>query len=292
MAIYELHNDKLKIQVDTFGAELHSILGTESNQEYLWHGDATYWGRRSPILFPLVGSLRNKQYQYDGKTYAMNQHGFARDMEFTMAEQTSTSISFTLASTEDTYEKYPFHFLLTVTYTLDGNSLKVTWNVKNTDSKTMHFSIGGHPAFLCPLKSTDKQTDCFLHFDCNELTVTNINESGLALPDKHKIPLEDGCLSISEHLFDDDALVVEHHQTHEVSLLNPEKQPYLTVSFDAPLFGVWSPAMKQAPFVCIEPWYGRCDSSEFTGELKDREWGNTLQADDTFERSYIIKIHE
>ena len=287
-----LHNDKLTILVDDFGAELISIVNNATKQEYLWHGDSTYWGRRSPVLFPIVGSLRNKEYTYNGATYSMNQHGFARDMEFVLMKQSPVQLTFQLESNEETYAKYPFHFTLQITYTLETSTLRVEWNVINTDTKTMYFSIGGHPAFLCPLHSSDQQTDHSLKFDCNELKITKINSSGLAMSDQHTVTLKDGVLPISEHLFDDDALVIEGNQAHHVSLLKPDQTPYLSVRFDAPLFGLWSPAKKHAPFVCIEPWYGRCDSSDFTGELKDREWGNTLLVGENFNVSYTIKVHE
>lgn len=292
MAKHMLHNDKLTILVDDFGAELHSIVNNATKQEYLWHGDSTYWGRRSPVLFPIVGSLRNKEYTYNGATYSMNQHGFARDMEFVLIKQSPVRLTFQLESTEETYSMYPFHFTLQITYTLEASSLRVEWNVINTDSKTMYFSIGGHPAFLCPLHSSDQQTDHFLQFDCNELQITKINSSGLAMSNLHTVTLKDGLLPISEHLFDDDALVIEENQAHHVALLKPDQTPYLSLHFDAPLFGLWSPAKKQAPFVCIEPWYGRCDSSDFTGELKDRKWGNTLLVGENFEVSYTIEVNE
>lgn len=287
-----IHNNDLTVLVDDYGAELHSIVSNTTKQEYLWHGDSTYWGRRSPVLFPIVGSLKNKEYTYHGTTYSMGQHGFARDMEFALIEQSPVQLTFQLVSTEETYAKYPFHFTLQITYTLEGASLRVAWKVINTDTKTMYFSIGGHPAFLCPLCSSDQQTDYYLKFDCDELKITKINENGLALPEQHTLPLTDGLLPITKHLFDEDALIIEQNQAHHVSLLKPNRTPYLSVHFDAPLFGVWSPAKKQAPFVCIEPWYGRCDSIDFTGQLEDRQWGNDLEAGKNFAVSYTIEVQD
>lgn len=290
MAQYTLKNEQLTIVIDEFGAELHSIYHNKNQQEYLWNGDSTYWGRRSPVLFPIVGSLRNKEYTYENQTYHMGQHGFARDHAFTCLEQSENQLTFGLESSSDTLEVYPFQFLLKITYTLKADTVAVTWEVTNHDTKTMYFSIGGHPAFLCPIAPNTKQTDYFLQFDSDKLTVTTINGQGLAMKDKQNLDLTHGILPITEHLFDNDALIVEGNQAHTVSLLKPENMPYLTVKFDAPLFGIWSPAKKQAPFVCIEPWYGRCDAKDFDGELKDREWGNQLEPNSTFHASYTIQI--
>ena len=291
MAKHMIHNDELTILVDDLGAELHSIVNNTTKQEYLWQGDSAYWCRRSPVLFPIVGNLRNKEYTYHGTTYSITQHGFARDMEFVLIKQSPVQLTFQLESTEETYAIYPFHFTLQIIYTLEGSNLRVEWNVINTDTKTMYFSIGGHPGFNCPLHTSDHQTDYYLNFYCDELKITNIDANGLAMSKQHALSLTDGLLPITEHLFDEDALVIEHAQTHHVSLLNPDRTPYLSVHFDAPLFGVWSPAKKQAPFICIEPWYGRCDSADFTGELKDREWGNTLEAGKNFNAFYTIEVH-
>lgn len=290
MKNYILHNEQLTVSISSFGAELQSIINNSTQKEYLWHGDAAFWGRRSPVLFPIVGSLRNKQYTYKDQTYSMNQHGFARDMEFEMIQSTDTSIIFSLTWNEATYAIYPFHFKLNICYTLDGNTVTVAWQVQNLDDNTMYFSIGGHPAFLCPLDPNEAQTDCSLQFDCDHLTVTNISGNGLAMKQTQTIQLTDGNLPIHPHLFDDDALILEHGQAHKVSLVNGSQIPYLTVKFDAPLFGVWSPAKKNAPFVCIEPWYGRCDGEDYTGTLEEREYGNQLSAGEVFDASYSITI--
>lgn len=169
--------------------------------------------------------------------------------------------------------------------------MKVTWKVTNQDDKEMFFSIGGHPAFYCPLNPGEKQTDYSIYLEgAKEITSRRIGEGGLATDTLVTYPLEESCLPIDAHLFDYDALVVENHQTQKVSLLDPGKHPYVTVSFDAPLFGLWSPPKKNAPFVCIEPWYGRCDHEKFEGTLEEREWGNRLSPEEVFEAFYTISI--
>uniref|UniRef100_UPI003FA4A58E aldose epimerase family protein n=1 Tax=Anaerosporobacter sp. TaxID=1872529 RepID=UPI003FA4A58E len=155
MGQHVLKNELISITVNDFGAELSAIVSEKTGQSYLWNADPTYWKRHSPILFPIVGSLKGKSFQYNGLDYSMSQHGFARDMEFACIEVTETSIKHRLTATEETLQQYPFLFDLTVTYQLNGNTIEVIWDVTNTDTKEMHFSIGAHPAFYCPLSSNE-----------------------------------------------------------------------------------------------------------------------------------------
>lgn len=291
MALHTLQSRALRLTINDAGAELWGIEDILTGRQYLWHGDSAYWGRRSPVLFPFVGSLKNKEYQYQGKSYAMTQHGFARDMVFEMIEHTVDTIWFALQADETTLEKYPFRFRLEVGYQIDYKTIRVMWRVKNLDTKTMFFSIGGHPAFMCPIDEADKQSNCYLVFDTKQpLYYSKLSKNGLVESENHELQTKSGFLKIQEHLFDEDALVIEKTQAHKVSLAGPDKRPYLTVEFDAPLFGLWSPAGKHAPFVCIEPWYGRCDKESFDGMLADREYGNELRAGKEFEASYTITV--
>ena len=286
-----LENDNLKATINHFGAELSSLVKKDTSVEYMWNADEKFWKRSAPVLFPFVGSLKNKEFLYEGKAYPMGQHGFARDLDFSLVSNDGKEAWFSLSSDESTYEKYPFAFTLEIGYKLTGNVLKVTWKVVNEDEKQMHFSIGGHPAFMCPLDGEGKQADYFIEFDTDkDLTYSKLSENGLVYKKDAVLATNGGKLKIDEHLFDEDALVVEENQAHVVSLCKPDGSPYLTVKFDAPLFGLWSPAGKGAPFVCIEPWYGRCDSEEFSGTLAEREYGHTLAVGEEFEVSFDIVV--
>lgn len=290
MALHTLQSGALRVTMSDAGAELMEIVDIATERSYLWYGDSAYWGRRSPVLFPIVGSLKNKEYKYNGKGYPMGQHGFARDMEFTMTSHDVDSIWFELKASDETMAKYPFKFKLEVGYQLVNREIKVTWKVTNEDKKTMFFSIGGHPAFMCPIDEQGKQTDYYLIFDNkNDLTYSKLSSNGLIDTEGHVLSTCGGVMPIGEHLFDEDALVIEGKQCREVSLAGADKVPYLTVKFDAPLFGIWSPAKKNAPFVCIEPWYGRCDKESFEGVLADREYGQELRPEKSFEVSYVIE---
>ncbi len=287
-----LENDVLKVTINRFGAELSSMVKKEIGVEYMWNADERFWKRSAPVLFPIVGSLKNKAFLYDGKSYQMGQHGFARDMEFSLVSNDGNEAWFSLSSDDTTYEKYPFAFTLEIGYVLLGNTLKVIWRVVNEDDKMMYFSIGGHPAFMCPLDGEGVQTDYFLSFDSDQdLTYSKLSENGLVYKKDNVLATNGGKLQVSKHLFDEDALVIEGGQAHQVCLCKPDGQAYLTVTFDAPLFGLWSPAKKQAPFICIEPWYGRCDDETFAGTLEQREYGQQLEVGEQFEVSYTIEIN-
>jgi galactose mutarotase-like enzyme len=288
-----LENDSIKVTIRSFGAELASIVEKNTGVEYLWNADATYWKRSAPVLFPVVGSLKNHGFRYEGKEYPMGQHGFARDMEFSPVSNTGTEAWFSLSSDESTYERYPFAFTLELGYRLEGRQVVVLWRVVNEDEKPMYFSIGGHPAFLCPVAGEGQQTDYFIKFDTTkDLTYSKLSDQGLVYKKDNVLATGGGNMQISPQLFDEDALVIEGNQAHQVSLCKPSGKAYLTVSFDAPLFGLWSPAGKKAPFVCIEPWYGRCDSAEFSGTLEQREYGQTLEPGAIFKAEYTITIEE
>lgn len=286
-----LENEFLKISICKIGAELSSIFNKKTNTEYLWNGDPIYWKRSAPILFPFVGSLKNKKYIYEGKDYPMEQHGFARDMDFSFLSANEKEIWYFLTSSEETYEKYPFMFRLEIGYILDEKTITIVWKVFNQDHKEMHFSIGGHPAFMCPLGGVGVQTDYYISFDTEkDITYSTVNDQGLIYIKNNILKTEHGLVPVTEDMFDNDTFVIEDGQAHKVSLCDKYKKPYLTVTFDTSIFGIWSPSKKNAPLICIEPWYGRCDSVDFNGVLSEREYGNTLLAGEFFQVSWEIVI--
>lgn len=289
---YTLENDILRVEIDSFGAEIKSIKRKEDDREYMWCGDPKYWGRTSPVLFPFVGAPRNNEYRYEGKTYAMGQHGFARDMEFELEVNERGYLWFVLASTEETYAKYPFHFRLHIGYVLEQNEVRVLWKVENTDSKPVYFAIGAHPAFLCPIHGESDKLGYGLKFDglTGELHHHGNTPEGMAVMEDEVLALTDGTVTFTPGFFDKCTYMVEGAQTGKVSLLDREGKAYVTIRFTAPLFAVWSPEGKDAPFVCIEPWYGRCDATDFEGSLAERAYENALAAGGTFTASYSMEF--
>lgn len=287
---YILQNTKLKIKINSLGAELTEIINKENNLSYLWDANPLHWKRHSPVLFPNVGKYYNGKYIYNGKEYFQGQHGFARDMEFHLLEQKDNYISFILNSDDKTYVNYPFVFSLILYYELKENEIVVGWKVKNKDNKEMYFSIGGHPAFNVPLND-QKRSDCYLYFKNHDTIInTKISEKGYATNDIIEYKLDNGYLLIYDDLFDNDALVIENQNIKEVSITDKNKKPFVTIKMDCPLFGIWSPS-RTAPFVCIEPWYGRCDSDGYNGTLEERKYQNKLNINEEFKAEYSIIIN-
>lgn len=284
-----LTSDLLTISIATHGAELCSIID-RSGREYLWQADPRYWKRHSPILFPIVGSVRDGHFTIDGRQYSMSQHGFARDSDFTPLGSTGDEAWYELTSSDTTLAAYPYKFRLQVGYRLTGETVTVIWRVTNTDDRDIYFQIGAHPAFYYPDYGSDGERG-YLWFDREDsFTYLRIGDGACASLTPHSQPLDGQLLRLDTHTFDIDTFIIEGNQLTSVALLDRERRPHLTMQFDSPLLGIWSPPRKDAPFVCIEPWYGRCDREGFEGEFRDRDHVNRLAAGQTFEASYKIII--
>ena len=286
-----LSNGTLTIQVAEHGAELSSLKA--HGKEYLWQADPAYWKRHSPVLFPIVGGVWENVYHLDGKEYPLGQHGFARDMDFTLVSDKADEVLYELCSTPETLQKYPFQFKLQIGYRLeDKNKVRVMWKVTNTDDKIIYFQIGAHPAFYFPHYGADTEDRGYFAFDKTDVNYIRLSEKGCADPSVHyPVPVnEEGLLPLNTHTFDIDTYIIEDSQLQKVTLLDLEKKPVLAVEFTAPLVGLWSPPTKNAPFVCIEPWYGRCDRAHFTGDYRQKDWVNSLAVGQVFEASYVIEI--
>jgi len=288
---YFLENETLRAEIDSFGAELKSVRKKADGHEYMWYADKAYWARTSPVLFPFVGSLKNKEFIFGGRHYPMGQHGFARDMEHTLISQNDTELWFSLASDETTLARYPFPFVLKIGYSLKDRDLKVMWKVENPADTVMYFSIGAHPAFICPIHGEKDKTGYRLRFGGLEKVRHHGNtlDTGLALREDLVLPLSDHRAVITPGFFDRCTYMIEGKQTGEVGLEDPDGNKIVTMYFDAPLFAIWSPEGKNAPFLCIEPWYGRCDAVDFDGTLEERAYTNRLAPGEVFDASYTIR---
>jgi len=285
----------MRVEIDTHGAEMKSAYDKELDREYMWQGDPAFWGRTAPVLFPFVGSLKNKEFIHEGIHYPMGQHGFARDMEFSVLAMNPTfagsEIWFSLKDNEESLAKYPFPFELQIGYELVGKRVRVSWRVLNpSEEEVLYFSIGAHPAFRCPLGDEQSKTGYRIFFDgLDEVHHHGNNvETGMVIAEDLVIPLVDRRVTISDSFFDRCTYMIEGNQTKSVGLETPEGERFVTMIFDTPLFAIWSPERKNAPFVCIEPWFGRADAEDFDGELKDRVFGNTLAPGETFLNQYDI----
>lgn len=284
-----LANGILEITVSEKGAELQSIYKITSNREYLWQGDEKYWGKRSPLLFPLIGNIHNQQIQIDGNIYPMSRHGFAQKLLFECRTD-DRLLHLTTTDTKETYCIFPFNFRLEVLYKLSRNVLTITHRVTNTGTGIMPFQIGFHPAFNLPMYDTADKIHGYLSFNTDDGLTSNCIEQGFLTEESNIYPLENGYLPITDNLFDNDTLVDSRGLVERTTLYDKNKKPLLTVKSKAPVTAYWSPVQKSAPFICIEPWQGCCEDLHFTGEMRHRRFMNILHENETFESSMQIII--
>lgn len=280
---------QISLEVAESGAELISL--KKGKQEYLWQADKNYWGRRAPILFPIVGRLWNDEYRLDNKLFDMKQHGFARDAKFEYVDENT----FLLKSSIETFEKYPYHFELRVHYLLNGNKVIATWTVNNTGDKCMYFQIGAHPGFYYPDFCPTDFIHGYLAFEKNGRMLNNLQisslEEGFVAQGKYCIALTDFLLPLQNDLFKHDALVIEDQQIEKITMFDKMKKPYLSVTCpQSEVLGIWSPNKPGCPFVCIEPWCGRADNIGFNGELNQRAYIHELEPKQTYTFEYQIEI--
>ena len=286
----ELRNEHLVLRISEHGAELQSIQDA-TGKEYLWQADEKYWPRHSPLLFPIVCGLWENTYRIDGFGYRMERHGFARDMDFTLINKTPERVTFALHDSPETHRAYPYHFNLAVTYRLDKNMIHVIWHVENTDRNEIHFQIGGHPAFNLPDVKEGEPMNGTLKFD-NEETLERLvgNVGGCIRPGRYALDTEKGYWTFTEKSFDEDAVIIDKSQVHQISLLDKKRKPVVTVGFKSPAVGIWSPYGKNAPFVCIEPWYGLHDTVSYQGDFRQKHLMNHLQPGASFMAEDTITI--
>jgi galactose mutarotase-like enzyme len=283
-------NECLKVTVKSSGAELVSIKNTFTNKEYLWQGDPEFWGRRAPILFPIVGKVNGNKYRIDGDSYHLPQHGFARDMHFERIDQQDNTLTYLLKSNEEILKVYPYKFELTVTYRLERNKVIVSYEVKNTDDKNIWFSIGAHPAFNCPLEKNESIADYYLEFEKTENAEAFVLSDGLIT--EKKVPVLNGTnkLPLSTGLFDQDALIFKDLRSSVVKLKSNKSAHEVVLDYTGfPYLAFWS-KKGGAPFVCIEPWYGIADRAGYSGEYKDKDGIKSLAKGKKFNSEYSIEI--
>ena len=287
---YEIKNEHIKAKIKSFGAELNSLQKIDEDLEYMWQGDSKYWNRHSPILFPIVGRLKNDSYTYQNQKYNMTQHGFARDKEFEVIKNEVDFMEFRLKSDEKTLEIYPFSFELYLSYKLEKNSLIVSYKVINKSDDKMLFSIGAHPAFNWTLKEDEKKENYFLEFEnIKETKRYFLNDKGLVY-DSVDLKIIDNKIALNEELFKNDALVFEDLNIKTLTLKNSINENYIKLNFENfPYLGIWSKPTG-APFICIEPWFGVADDENSNQNFEDKKGIITLEKDEIFSCFYIIEI--
>ena len=285
-----LKNQILTIKINPKGAELTSIFNNKNRTEYMWNADPKFWGKSSPVLFPIVGSLKGNMYRFDGKEYTLPRHGFARDRDFMVEKSEESSIIFLLTHDENTLKIYPFKFEFRLVYTLENNTLKVTYLVKNIGENKMYFSVGGHPAFAVPLVENTVYEDYYLEFNKTETFKRwGLTPEGLIESQPFDFLVDTNKIILTKELFYDDAIVFKNLESTSVILKSNKANYQLKFNFEGfPHLGIW--AAKDADFVCIEPWCGIADSANHNQELTEKEGIICLDLGEIFERTWRVTV--
>ncbi|MEO5569726.1 MAG: aldose 1-epimerase family protein [Bacteroidia bacterium] len=288
----KIENDFLIVKAKTAGAELTSIFNKKTNLEYLWQAEKE-WTKQAPVLFPIVGQLKENSYFYDGKSYSLDRHGFARNSQFTPDSYRDhnsqfSRIEFVLKSSDKTLNNFPFQFELKIIYSVEEVKLNIKYEVKNSADNNMFFSIGAHPAFKIPLIENELYKDYFLEFNQNEFAERWKLQNGLVADEKEIVLNNTNKLPLKKSLFYDDALVFKHLKSDKISIKSEKSNHGLHFNFKGfPYFGIW--AAKDAKFVCLEPWHGIADSVSHDHQLENKEGIINLEGGKTFSCEYSIE---
>ena len=280
----KISNSKLSVQIKSKGAELFSLKNNVTQRELIWEGNSDFWGKHSPVLFPIVGTLKNNTYRFENKEYQLPRHGFARDLEFKIVYQTENEVIFSLSSDENTAKLFPFKFELQMHYILIDATLKLSYSVKNLDNKTLPFSIGAHPAFALPFEFENYS----LQFEHQETLKSCTLENDLLSDKTFEIKLENKNLPLSYSLFANDALIFKTLKSKFITIVETEN-PILKISFsDFENLGIWT--KPNAKFICIEPWLGYSDTIHSNGNLSEKDGIQIVKENQTFCCSFSIEI--
>lgn len=289
---YHLETPTLSIEITKAGIELCSVKSKATGKEFMWQGDPTIWGSHAPVLFPVIGILKNGEAFYQGKKYSIPKHGLVRNSDkVRLIEQTEKSLTFRLDWDEDSLNIYPFKFSFEVTYSIVENTIQVTHTISNHGDEIMLYSVGGHPAFNCPIHNGESYEDYFLELEQTETDSTWLLDSNGLVTDRTQLVLDNTrILPLHKNLFDNDALIFKNLKSRKVWLKNQAHGEVLSMAFeDFNYLGIW--AKPGAPFICIEPWLGIADSSNSDQHFEHKEGLLTLEPEQTAQKSYSITFY-
>ncbi|WP_369753878.1 aldose 1-epimerase family protein [Flavobacterium sp. WC2409] len=277
-----LLNSNLTAKINTIGAELFSLVS--NGKEYIWEGNPAFWGKHSPVLFPIVGTLKNNTYTYNTISYQLSRHGFARDTEFKLIDKKESSAIFSIQSNEETLKVYPFNFELQIIYTLEDNNLHIQYKVINKGNVLMPFSIGAHPALALPGAFENYS----MEFEIEEPLVYNLLENDLISNNTKTLSTIENKVALNYPLFENDALIFKTLKSNYLTIFEHQK-PLIRMHYeDFPHLGIWT--KNNAPFLCIEPWFGYSDSTESTGNIMEKEGIQILEPKAIFNSQFSIEI--
>ncbi|MEP6683546.1 MAG: aldose 1-epimerase family protein [Parafilimonas sp.] len=283
----QISNDTLVVTISEKGAELQNL--QFNNIEYLWQADADYWAKHSPVLFPIVGELKDGKYIFNNKEYKLSRHGFAREKIFQASKTSATSAVFTLQSNDETLAVFPFQFIFKIEYKIIDATLFCTYHVQNISDDIMYFSVGGHPAFNVPLKSDLNFTDYKLEFNQDDELTRYLLVKGLIGDETEQLQLNNKTLQLKSSFFYTDAIVLKHIKSNEIKLYSDKDEHGLKFKFEGfPYLGIWS--AKDAPFVCLEPWCGIADNIHHDYQLTNKEGINKLPAGENWQQTWSVEL--
>ena len=286
-----LENKYLKVSINPLGAELHTLFNKDTKIDYLWTGDKPFWQRQAPILFPIVGKLKDNTYFNDGKMYYLPQHGFARDYKFTTIHENTIEATFLLTHSKESFSVYPFKFQLLITYKLVENSVEVSYNVLNKGHDPMPFSIGAHPAFKCPLMTNDTFSDYFIEFETSETPLQFLLDKTTGLRQIEPIPRSlNTQLPLSYKLFSNDALIFKGLTSKKIALKSTKHHHGIDFICEHwQFFAFWT--QQNAPFICFEPWMGAADFITTNQHLNTKDGILILNANKSYTNNYTLLLY-
>ncbi len=286
-----LENETLEIAINEKGAELNKLYAKKTNIDYLWRPKEPFWQRQSPILFPIVGRLKEDQFIENDTKYTLPKHGFARDSIFTVLTQTQERITLAFNYSDETLAIYPFKFSLEVTYSLKKNKVIVHFNVVNNDTKKMYFSLGAHPAFSCTMKPEDAFEDYYIAFDTAEnASQLFLNKTTGFRNGKSKNVRIKKTLPLSHKLFENDALIFENIQSKKVSLRSNNHENGIHMHLPKWQYLAFWTQSSGAPFICFEPWMGINDADTSSQILSDKTGIIHLEPEQSYENHYTLEV--
>lgn len=288
--VVRLENSLLCVEIQEKGAELYSIYGKKSQMEYLYQPDGIHWDKQSPLLFPFIGRLKNQEYYYQGQTYKMGKHGFAKNYDFRVTEQKANTVVFELTSEDVVEESFPFEFKLQVLYSLEDNKVRVGFRVDAGKSE-LYFNIGGHPAFYIPVDSQGNFDEYRLKIECGH-SLERLLLDGPYLSTQVPVAFPEQDFQLQHELFVDDALIFPTEGATVLTLYSPKNARIIRFSYEKfPYVGIWT-MTNQAPFICIEPWDGLPDAMNSNQRLEDKQAIRYLQPYQLYQNSYEIEVSE
>ena len=281
---YNIENKDFSLAVKEMGAELNSFKSKKTGFEFIWGGNTDIWYGQSPILFPIIGRLLDDKYRLNDKEYTMPKHGIVRKKPFKLIDKTENSLKFIQSDDEESLKEYPYHFDLIVEFKITDNGLSVTHTVVNKNDCIMYYSFGAHPAFNCEIGD-------YLEFSENEELLTErIDHDSILIEEKFPVNIDGNKLTITENLFDDDALILSGYKSQAISLKSNKHNRVVKFNFDSPLLGIW--AKPGAPYVCIEPWWGVNDNYDKKDDLSQKRGIMALNPNEEKSFNWNIEICE